>query len=327
MTKSKIDSSPLNVHVIFGLKLQATDLLLITSVQLFEPQSESRTNFLHVHSLVALSKDVAMMSKEDEISLVMKSNNPSPSKFWLLGEQGGQKSAYSDSHPRVEVVQDQLRHMFSRHCMVLYLLLIFNVCDFKDCQQSFEMPNQHLPPLAEPDHNYMGKIQIFSVLVDLLQLHAPPRIVSHIVEHHHQFSQKIVDLFGWFQLSRQQYLHRPILLQNVVKLIYKGLILVISFKLLSSFLLVFNRHRLLPFLSWQLFPLFPLLHLYLILHNPSLVMYFHSFLLVFYLVRLFLIGGLELLHCLGLWFHFWLLLRLRLVRVSSCDCLFDHCWN
>ena len=64
-------------------------LILITIIQLFQPQSHLGPNLLHIHSLIPVLEDIPVMPKKYEISLIMESHYSSSSKLWILREKGG----------------------------------------------------------------------------------------------------------------------------------------------------------------------------------------------------------------------------------------------
>jgi hypothetical protein len=169
----------------------------------------------------------------------------------------------------------------------------------------------------------MSEIEILRVCVDILKFHVATRVVSHIMEHHHQFSQESITLYWWFELSSDENLDRPIVFENIVELIKHGLIVIFN-KLLASFLLVLNCNRLLPLLSWQFLSFLALLHLKLILDSIPGVVHLDSFLLILDLIRLFLVGNRELFGGLGLRPKFLLFFSTDFFLMSR-FVLFDHC--
>lgn len=135
----------------------------------------------------------------------------------------------------------------------------------------------------------MCKIQGFSIFVDLLKFHISSRIEGNVMEYHHQFPEKIIYLDRWFQLSGNKYLYRSIIFQNVVEFIKHSFIILLC-KFFTSLLLIFNGDRFLSFLSGQLLSLLSLFHFELVLNDISFVMYFYSFLFIFYFIRLLLVS-------------------------------------
>lgn len=49
------------------------------------------------------------MPEEDEISLVVEGDNSAPMKVWLLGDDGGEKSANGVAESCIEIVENHLR--------------------------------------------------------------------------------------------------------------------------------------------------------------------------------------------------------------------------
>lgn len=189
------------------------------------------------------------MPEKDEISLIVEGHHSPSSKLRLLGEQRSEKPTHPDSHSWVEVVEDQLWDMLSGNSMMFDLFLVLDVGDLENSEETFEVPDEHFPALTESDHYDMCEIQVFRVLIDLLEFHVSSWVEGHIVEHHHQLTQEVIDLFGRFQLSSHQYFDGSILFQDIVELIHESLFLIVLFELLSYFLLILDCHGLLSFFS------------------------------------------------------------------------------
>ena len=60
------------------------------------------------------------------------------------------------------------------------------------------MPDQQFPSVCESKNHNMSEVQIFGVLINLIQFHIAARVEGNIVEDHHNLSQEVVDLDGRF---------------------------------------------------------------------------------------------------------------------------------
>ncbi len=68
-------------------------------------------------------KDVAVLSEEDEISLVVEGDNPTAHELRPLRKQRCQHPTHTVSQPRVEVVEDHLWNMARRIAVMIDLLV------------------------------------------------------------------------------------------------------------------------------------------------------------------------------------------------------------
>ena len=82
------------------------------------------------------------MPKENEISLVVESDDSSSSELRLLGEQRCQHPSNSHSYFGIEVVQNKLRDMLSSDCMMPDRFLELNTGDFEDRQHALKMSDE-----------------------------------------------------------------------------------------------------------------------------------------------------------------------------------------
>ena len=203
--KSQINSLPINIHIILGLKLQALNFLLITSINLLNLKRKSGSNFLHIYPLVFISKNVSMMTEEDEVSLVVESYHTTAFELGVLREQGGEETAYLYAYFGVEVVQDHLGDVLTGHRVMLDVLLKFNAGNLEHPQHALQMPHQQLIPLIIiPHHHNMRITKSPRMLIDLLQLHILPGVIVNIMKDHHQLLQIVVDLFGGVDAGCEQ---------------------------------------------------------------------------------------------------------------------------
>jgi hypothetical protein len=63
------------------------------------------------------------VSKENEISLIVKSDNSSSFEFRVLGEERGKESANFDTDFGVKIIEDEFRDVLSGDCMMFDLFL------------------------------------------------------------------------------------------------------------------------------------------------------------------------------------------------------------
>ena len=78
---------------------------------------------MHVDSLVALSKNVSMMSEKYEISLIVECNDSPSLKLRILREERCKQTTNLDTDFGVKIVEYQLRYMFGSNSVVFYVLL------------------------------------------------------------------------------------------------------------------------------------------------------------------------------------------------------------
>ena len=60
------------------------------------------------------------------------------------------------------------------------------------------MPHQQFPAVCKSEDHNMSEVQIFGVLVNLVQFHIATRVEGNIVENHHDLPQEVVDFHGRF---------------------------------------------------------------------------------------------------------------------------------
>lgn len=243
-----------------------------------------------------------MVPEEDEVSLVVEGDHPSSSELGVLREERGEQPAHSHAYLRVEVVEDQLRDVLCRNCVVLDLLLVLHTGDFEDGQHAFQVPDEQLPAVRVTQYHHMRIVERLGVLVNLFQLHVSPGVKGDVVKDHHDFFEEVVDLDWRLELRSDEYLDWCVIVEYVVELIEHGLVILLH-KLFPAFLFVLDSDRLLPQFLRQLLPLLALLHLDLVLDHVSLPVHLHSLLLVLDLVGLLLEGSGELQHALRLGTH------------------------
>lgn len=83
-----------------------------------------------------------MMSEEDEVALVVESDDAAAVKFWLPGEESSQETFDAVSQSRVEVVQDQFRQVLRRVPVVPNLFVEDNAGDLESgCRTIRQMAN------------------------------------------------------------------------------------------------------------------------------------------------------------------------------------------
>lgn len=78
-----------------------------------------------------------MMSKKDEISLIMESHNRSCLELWFLGEERGEESANSASNFSIEIVENEFRVMVGWSAVTVNILVECLVRDFENRSWSF----------------------------------------------------------------------------------------------------------------------------------------------------------------------------------------------
>ena len=78
---------------------------------------------MHIDSFVSFGEDVSVVSEENEISLIVESDNSSAFELLVLGEKGGKQSTNFDTDFGVKVVQYKLRDMLSGNSMMFDFFL------------------------------------------------------------------------------------------------------------------------------------------------------------------------------------------------------------
>lgn len=64
-----------------------------------------------------------MVPEKDKISLIVKCDYSPPLELRVLREKRSQQAANSDTDLRVEVVEDEFRHMLRRNCVMANIFL------------------------------------------------------------------------------------------------------------------------------------------------------------------------------------------------------------
>lgn len=82
-----------------------------------------------------------MMPEENEISLIVESNDSSSFKLRILREQWSQKSTNFDTDFGVKIVKNELRNVLSSNSMMFDFFLELNTAYLKNSHHSFQMPN------------------------------------------------------------------------------------------------------------------------------------------------------------------------------------------
>lgn len=91
-----------------------------TVLQRTQLQREPWPKFLQPHDLAFLVEDVAVLSEEDKVALVVEGGDAPPAELRFLVEETGQHATNALTESRVEVVQDHFRLMGRHLASVLF---------------------------------------------------------------------------------------------------------------------------------------------------------------------------------------------------------------
>ncbi len=190
------------------------------------------------------------MSEEDEISLIMESDDSSALELRILREEWGEKPSYFDTDFGVEVIENEFGDMFCGYGMMFDVLLELDIGDFKYAQHSFQMSDYELIPMVVvPDNHNMGIVESFSVVIEFLEFHIGSGVIVDVMEHHHQLTEVVVDFLRRTDWSGEQDLDGCLLIQVLLELVQFRLIVLVQI-FLTSLLLVLDRYRLLTLRCW-----------------------------------------------------------------------------
>ena len=104
---SKVHLFAIYSHARFVYELILTEFAVKgAQLQRLQFKSETRATLLEVSSRTILIEFITMMSKENEISLIMKSDHTASNKIGRLREKSSQHSSYSVTSHRVKIIQD-----------------------------------------------------------------------------------------------------------------------------------------------------------------------------------------------------------------------------
>jgi hypothetical protein len=79
------------------------------------------------------------MSEEDEISLIVESDDSPSLEFWILWEERSKESSDFNTDFGVEVIEDKFGYMLSGQSMIFDIFLGLDTGDLEYTKHSFEV--------------------------------------------------------------------------------------------------------------------------------------------------------------------------------------------
>lgn len=133
LLSSDVDPLSGSVHFICGLELDVSEVIVEGSeLHLLEFECEPWSDFLQVCFLAVLVELVSVVSKEDEVSLIVEGDGGSRFEVGLLREQTREESADSSTEFSVEIVQDEFGEVVGWSAVSGDVLVQLIVGDFED---------------------------------------------------------------------------------------------------------------------------------------------------------------------------------------------------
>ena len=154
-------------------------------------------------------EDVAVLSEEDEVSLVVDGDDASTVEVWTVREERADESADGVSESGVEVVEDELRCVFRHGGVTVDLFGQDDAREFEECSGSIgEVNEQHtielLVVLVYDDE--VSESPVLGIADNRLQAIGSSRIVVGVGYHTSQFNDETVRFLRRLQVRRDHHL-------------------------------------------------------------------------------------------------------------------------
>mmetsp|Transcript_36 Transcript_36/g.39 ORF Transcript_36/g.39 Transcript_36/m.39 type:complete len:285 (-) Transcript_36:36-890(-) len=169
-----------------------------------------------------------MMSDENEISLIMKSDHPSSRKLWSLRNQSCQHSSHSMTQSSIEIVQNNFWVMICRYTVVVNLRIQLERCELEISRRAIRQMHQYysvgfLCFLCQD--NKISEPLVTGIICHIFQGIIPSLIIEYIWNGHFKILHEIEKATIWSTTGSHHDLRCSFLLEIISEFVMFILIL------------------------------------------------------------------------------------------------------